>query len=127
MTDCNCPVLPAFDELTAEELDQVTGSPLRCLSCGGVLELRCPEGHVHQAPRSHSPNVPRAARVDRRRVCASGHELPKGAKRCYTCQPRPERRSNRTYKAKPCRECRETFTPTGPRDDICTTCRGGVS
>jgi hypothetical protein len=93
MSDCRCPVLPAFDELTAEQLDAIGARPLCCVSCGQELELRCPEGHVHRAPR-----------------------LPRGR------DTKP-----RNYRPKPCTACRETFTPTGPRDNICSNCRGGAT
>lgn len=83
---CESPHLPAFDELTAEDLVRITAGPLCCLDCGGVIELRC-----GPAPAKSFAN-----------------------------------RAGRTYRQKPCAgPCGELFTPTGPRDNICSNCRGG--
>lgn len=103
---CDCPVVPDLSDATAEQLDRIVGRPHRCASCGQELELRCPEGHVHQAPKTHSPNVRPKATVD--------------------AGPRRRESKPRTYKPKLC-ACGETFTPTGPRDIRCPGCKGRVA
>ena len=120
-TDCRCPAPPALDELPAAELVDVIGKPLRCTSCGEELELSCPKGHVHQAPRSVSPNVARPI-AEKVRTCDAGHELKGSRRRCLICDPKPTPTSSRTYKPKQC-GCGRTFMPTGPRALRCEECR----
>lgn len=121
-TDCRCPMPPALDELPAAELADVIGKPLRCTSCGEELELSCPKGHVHQAPRSVSPNIVRPI-VEKVRTCDAGHELRPGQRVCRVCRPKPVATSTpRTYAPKQC-SCGRTFTPTGPNAKRCEVCR----
>lgn len=134
---CSEPVLPDFSELTADELAKIVGAPLKCVRCGGVLELRCPEGHLYVAPRTISPNIPRPLAElppERRRArppasvqplrfpghkaSCSMNKTPATVTHRVNCSCAP-----RTYKPKVC-ACGVTFQPTGPRDIRCSKCRG---
>lgn len=154
-TDCNCPVLPDLNEMSADEFDQVIGKPLCCTSCGQELELRCPEGHVHHAPRTRSPNdrpektlalvrscpgceKPFEPRAYQRRCddCLAGD----ATRKCGDCGARMELRQRVCRVCHPAEvktptsnrtysektcSCGETFMPTGPRALRCGKCRGG--
>lgn len=116
---CDCPQVPDFSEMSTEQIDRMIGKPLRCTSCGGELELRCPEGHLHQAPRTRSPNHRPAVQQDVDRTCAAGHRMAFRQRVCLVCHPKAEPRSHRTYAPKPCAQCRREFQPTGPRALFC--------
>lgn len=152
-----CPMPPALDELNAEELDQVIGKPLCCVACGGELELRCPEGHLHLVKHTPSPNNRPAPEHDATSTCpgcqktyvprkwqrrcddclsapkprscpkCSSPMQPK-AKVCRICNPEQQRGSNGARVYKPkACACGRTFTPTGPRAERCEVCRGSSS
>lgn len=148
-----CPMPPDLSEMSAVQLDRVIGKPLCCTACGAELELRCAEGHVHQVPRSPSPNDrpapakhevkkcpdcgndfeprPYQRRCDAclkpaaRKCSACGSEIPPRAKICRECNPDTPKGTlaTRVYKPKAC-SCGRTFVPTGPRALRCDVCRG---
>lgn len=128
---CDCPVVPDLSELQAPALELIIGAPLKCLSCGHELELRCPEGHVHQAPRTTSPNIRPAVKAlppekPRGRTCPDcGSALLPRKQVCRVCHPDKPVGTNsaRVYSPKAC-ACGRTFIPSGPRSVRCDVCRG---
>lgn len=126
---CACPEVPAFDELSAAELDRIMGAPLKCTSCGSELELRCPEGHVHQVEPTRSPNHRPAPKPDKSyvaatrdcRQCGQAFAPRKHQRTCDGCatqSPPPTARA--------CQRCGNDYTPARVKQRICATCRDTV-
>lgn len=117
---CNCPVLPALDEMNAEQLQQVMSKPLCCESCGEELELRCPEGHVHHVPKTRSPNERPAAMHDAVE-----------AKNCPECRqpfmPRRYQRRCDSCQASADRKCTKCGTTMAVRAKLCRVCNPPIA
>lgn len=98
----------------------------RC-QCGKALELRCPDGHDPDAeprPLRVHDAVDRVAR-DTKAPRKNARE-PKRQDVPLEHPPALREKSRRRWQAKHDRRCAcgAMFTPTGPRDTRCPTCKG---
>ena len=115
MAGC-CPEMPTIEGSVEFP---IPSGPVRCVCCGEPLELRCAKrcgqaaASVAAAAAAH-PSIGYVASTTPAPRRALDLALAATDTRSY----RP-----RTYKPKGC-ACGQAFTPTGPRDVRCPTCKG---
>lgn len=98
--------------------------PLCCEVCGHALELRCGNGHLHRGNVGAAKN--RAAGTRGCMRCHKEFEPRPMQRRCDDCLAAERANlTRRNYRPKLCTGCGGSFTPTGPRDVRCATCKAG--
>lgn len=108
---------PVVPEVLVGDLSK----PLCCETCGHELELRCANGHRHRNNAGH--RHVRAAGTRECCVCKNMFEPRPLQRRCDDCLAAARANlTQRNYKPRVC-ACGTTFTPTGPRDVRCSTCK----
>jgi len=125
--------LPAPPPERVVELPAIQPGQLRCQVCAhgvdGDARFCADCQQVKDRARKREARSARRAPLTRR--CLGCGRIstraggPKTTQRCRACQPTGPLISlvARVYRPKPCRGCRETFQPNGPRSEHCEACR----